>query len=32
VPGTTAARAIQVERRLGLVNQIGVSSQVPLVR
>jgi Spy/CpxP family protein refolding chaperone len=32
VPGTTAARAIQVERRLGLVGQIGISSQVPLVR
>jgi len=32
VPGTTAARAIQVERRLGLVTQVGVSSQVPLVR
>lgn len=32
VPGVTAARAIQVERRLGLVNQVGVSSQVPLVR
>ena len=32
VPGTTAARAIQVERRLGLVQQVGVSSQVPLVR
>src|SRR6185503_3540297 len=32
VPATTAARAIQVERRLGLVTQVGVSSQVPLVR
>jgi hypothetical protein len=32
VPGVTAARAIQVERRLGLVHQVGVSSQVPLVR
>jgi Spy/CpxP family protein refolding chaperone len=32
VPATTAARAIQVERRLGLVHQVGVSSQVPLVR
>jgi hypothetical protein len=32
VPGATAARAIQVERRLGLVTQVGVSSQVPLVR
>ncbi|WP_116808177.1 hypothetical protein [Steroidobacter cummioxidans] len=32
VPGTIAARAIQVERRLGLVHQVGVSSQVPLVR
>jgi hypothetical protein len=32
VPGTIAARAIQVERRLGLVQQVGVSSQVPLVR
>lgn len=32
VPGAIAARAIQVERRLGLVQQVGVSSQVPLVR
>ena len=32
VPGALAARAIQVERRLGLVHQVGVSSQVPLVR
>jgi len=32
VPGVTAARAIQGERRLGLVHQVGVSSQVPLVR
>jgi hypothetical protein len=32
VPPATAARAIQVERRLGLVQQVGVSSQVPLVR
>jgi hypothetical protein len=32
VPPATAARAIQVERRLGLVTQIGISSQVPLVR
>jgi hypothetical protein len=32
VPAVTAARAIQVERRLGLVYQVGVSSQVPLVR
>lgn len=32
VPGTIAARAIQVERRLGLVQQVGVSSQIPLVR
>lgn len=32
VPAATAARAIQVERRLGLVHQVGVSSQVPLVR
>ena len=32
VPAVTAARAIQVERRLGLVSQIGVSSQIPLVR
>jgi Spy/CpxP family protein refolding chaperone len=32
VPPVTAARAIQVERRLGLVSQIGVSSQIPLVR
>ena len=32
VPGTLAARAIQVERRLGLVQQVGVSSQIPLVR
>jgi Spy/CpxP family protein refolding chaperone len=32
VPPAIAARAIQVERRLGLVTQIGISSQVPLVR
>ena len=32
VPPITAARAIQVERRLGLVTQIGLSSQIPLVR
>jgi Spy/CpxP family protein refolding chaperone len=32
VPPATAARAIQVERRLGLVTQIGISSQIPLVR
>jgi Spy/CpxP family protein refolding chaperone len=32
VPSVTAARAIQVERRLGLVSQIGISSQIPLVR
>ena len=32
VPAVTAARAIQVERRLGLVSQIGVSSQIPLVK
>ena len=32
VPGTLAARAIQVERRLGLVQQVGDSSQIPLVR
>ena len=32
VPAVTAARAIQVERRLGLVTQIGLSSQIPLVR
>jgi Spy/CpxP family protein refolding chaperone len=32
VPGTIAARAIQVERRMGLVQQVGVSSQIPLVR
>lgn len=32
VPGATAARAIQVERRLGLVHQVGLSSQIPLVR
>jgi methionyl-tRNA synthetase len=32
VPSATAARAIQVERRLGLVTQVGISSQVPLVR
>lgn len=32
VPPATAARAIQVERRLGLVQQVGISSQVPLVR
>ena len=32
VPPATAARAIQVERRLGLVTQIGLSSHIPLVR
>jgi hypothetical protein len=32
VPPVTAARAIQVERRLGLVSQIGVSSQIPLIK
>jgi Spy/CpxP family protein refolding chaperone len=32
VPPVTAARAIQVERRMGLVSQVGISSQVPLVR
>ena len=32
VPPVTAARAIQVERRLGLVGQIGIASQFPLVR
>ncbi len=32
VSPATAARAIQVERRLGLVTQIGLSSQIPLVR
>ena len=32
VPPATAARAIQVERRLGLVTQIGISSRIPLVR
>ena len=32
VPAVSAARAIQVERRLGLVTQIGLSSQIPLVR
>jgi Spy/CpxP family protein refolding chaperone len=31
VPAGMAARAIQVERRMGLVSQIGISSQVPLV-
>ena len=32
VPGKTAARAIQIERRMGLVGQISISSQIPLVR
>ncbi|MGH8494333.1 MAG: hypothetical protein ACRERR_14700 [Moraxellaceae bacterium] len=31
VPGHTAARAIQLDRRLGLVGQVSVSAQVPLI-
>lgn len=31
VPARTAARAIQLDRRLGLVAQLQVSSQVPLI-
>ena len=31
VPVRVAARAIQLDRRLGLVGQVKVSSQVPLV-
>ena len=31
VPARIAARAIQLERRLGLVGQVKVSSQVPLI-
>jgi Spy/CpxP family protein refolding chaperone len=32
VPAKTAARAIQIDRRLGQVTQVGLSSQIPLVR
>jgi Spy/CpxP family protein refolding chaperone len=32
VPAKTAARAIQIDRRLGHVTQVGLSSQIPLVR
>ena len=31
VPTRVAARAIQIDRRLGLVGQVKVSSQVPLI-
>ena len=31
VPARTAARAIQLDRRLGLVAQVKISSQVPLI-
>ena len=31
VPPRTAARAIQLDRRLGQVTQVGLSSQIPLV-
>ena len=31
VPTRVAARAIQLDRRLGLVGQVKVSSQVPLI-
>lgn len=31
VPGRIAARAIQLDRRLGLVGQVKISSQVPLI-
>jgi Spy/CpxP family protein refolding chaperone len=32
LPAGVAARAIQIDRRLGLVAQIGLSSKIPLVR
>ena len=32
VPPKVAARAIQIDRRLGQVTQVGLSSQIPLVR
>ena len=32
VPVKTAARAIQLDRRLGQVTQVGLSSQIPLVQ
>jgi hypothetical protein len=32
VPAKTAARAIQIDRRLGQVTQVGLSSQIPLIR
>jgi hypothetical protein len=32
VPGNIAARAIQLDRRVGNVSQVQVSSQIPLVR
>lgn len=32
IPAKTAARAIQIDRRLGLVTQVKLSSQIPLVR
>ena len=32
VPTKIAARAIQIDRRLGLAAQIGISTQVPLIQ
>jgi hypothetical protein len=32
VPPKLAARAIQLDRRLGQVTQVGLSSQIPLVQ
>ena len=32
VPTRIAARAIQIDRRLGLVSQVKISSQIPLIR
>jgi hypothetical protein len=31
VPSRIAARAIQLDRRLGLVGQVKISSQIPLI-
>ena len=31
VPPRIAARAIQLDRRLGLVGQVKISSQIPLI-
>ena len=32
VPAKTAARAVQLERRMGIVTQVKISSQIPLIR